>query len=89
MGLTRHLDLVKMEGALLRLIPREDWTLVSHLQIAYGRKGSNARTAKRKVVPPTGRFKESFTEKAIGSASEKFHKTKRAGSLRTSAPLET
>ena len=63
MGLTRHLDLVKMEGALLQLIPREDWTLVSHLQIAYGRKGSNARTAKRKVVPPTGRFKKPFTGK--------------------------
>jgi len=43
LGLTRHLDPVKMEGALVRLIQREDWTLVSHLLIAYGRKRSNAR----------------------------------------------
>jgi endonuclease-3 len=43
MGLTRHLDPVKVETALVRLIPKEDWTLVSHLLIAHGRKRCNAR----------------------------------------------
>jgi endonuclease-3 len=43
MGLTRYLDPVKVEGALVRLIPKEDWTLVSHLLIAHGRKRCNAR----------------------------------------------
>ena len=43
MGLTRHLDPVKVESALVRLIPKEDWTLVSHLLIAHGRKRCNAR----------------------------------------------
>jgi len=43
MGLTRHLDPVKVENALARLIPKEDWTLVSHLLIAHGRKRCNAR----------------------------------------------
>jgi endonuclease-3 len=43
MGLTRHLDPVKVENALVRLIPKEDWTLVSHLLIAHGRKRCNAR----------------------------------------------
>jgi len=43
MGLTRHLDPVKVESALVRLIPREDWTLVSHLLIAHGRRRCNAR----------------------------------------------
>jgi endonuclease-3 len=43
MGLTRHLDPVKVESALVRLIPKEDWTLVSHLLIAHGRKLCNAR----------------------------------------------
>ena len=43
MGLTRHLDPVKVEGALVRLIPKEDWTLVSHLLISHGRKRCNAR----------------------------------------------
>ena len=43
MGLTRHLDPVKVESALVRLIPKEDWTLVSHLLIAHGRKRCMAR----------------------------------------------
>jgi len=43
MGLTRHLDPVKVESVLVRLIPKEDWTLVSHLLIAHGRKRCNAR----------------------------------------------
>ena len=43
MGLTRHLDPVKVESALVRLILKEDWTLVSHLLIAHGRKRCNAR----------------------------------------------
>ena len=43
MGLTRHLDPVKVESALVRLIPKEDWTLVSHLLIAHGRKRCTAR----------------------------------------------
>ncbi len=43
MGLTRHLDPVKVESALVRLIPKEDWTLVSHLLIAHGRRRCNAR----------------------------------------------
>jgi endonuclease-3 len=43
MGLTRHLDPVKVESALVRLIPKEDWTLVSHLLIAHGRRRCMAR----------------------------------------------
>ena len=60
MGLTHHLDPVKVESALVRLIPKEDWTLVSHLLIAHGRKRCNARKpdcAKcevRKLCPQRG-----------------------------------
>ena len=60
MGLTRHLDPVKVESALVRLIPKEDWTLVSHLLIAHGRRRCNARKpdcAKcelRKLCPQRG-----------------------------------
>jgi endonuclease-3 len=43
MGLTRHHDPVKVESALVRLIPKKDWTLVSHLLISHGRKRCNAR----------------------------------------------
>ena len=60
MGLTRHLDPVKVESALVRLIPKEDWTLVSHLLIAHGRKRCNARKPDctqceiRKLCPQRG-----------------------------------
>jgi len=49
-----------VESALVRLIPKEDWTLVSHLLIAHGRKRCNARKpdcAKcelRKLCPQRG-----------------------------------
>ena len=43
MGLTRHHDPVKVESALIRLIPKKDWTLVSHFLISHGRKRCNAR----------------------------------------------
>ena len=43
MGLTRHHDPVKVESALVRLIPKKDWTLASHLLISHGRKRCNAR----------------------------------------------
>jgi endonuclease-3 len=41
--LTRHRDPVKIEQDLMRLVPREDWTLVSHLLISHGRATCIAR----------------------------------------------
>ncbi|MFI5210964.1 MAG: endonuclease III, partial [Gemmatimonadales bacterium] len=41
--LTRHEDPVKIEQDLMELIPREDWTLVSHLLISHGRAVCIAR----------------------------------------------
>lgn len=41
--LTRHTDPVKIEQDLMRLVPREDWTLVSHLLILHGRAVCIAR----------------------------------------------
>ena len=35
--LTRHSDAVKIEGDLMALVPKEDWTIVSHLLITHGR----------------------------------------------------
>jgi len=43
MGLTRQHDPVKVETALVRIIPKKDWTLASHLLISHGRKRCNAR----------------------------------------------
>jgi len=43
MGLTRHVDPVKVESALVKLVPKKEWTLFSHLLIAHGRKRCPAR----------------------------------------------
>ena len=43
LGLTRHTDAEKIEQDLMKVIPREDWTLVSHLLIEHGRRVCIAR----------------------------------------------
>jgi len=43
LGLTKHTDAEKIEQDLMKVIPREDWTLVSHLLIEHGRKVCIAR----------------------------------------------
>src|SRR6185436_3764790 len=43
LGFTNETDPVKVEQVLMRLIPREDWTLVSHLLIFHGRRVCIAR----------------------------------------------
>ena len=47
LGLTRHeADAVKIEADLLPLVPREEWTLFSHLLIHHGRRVCTARKPK-------------------------------------------
>jgi endonuclease-3 len=41
--LTRHTDAVKIEQDLMKLVPRDDWTVVSHLLILHGRAVCIAR----------------------------------------------
>jgi endonuclease-3 len=43
MGFTQQKDPVKIEFDLMELIPREDWTMSSHLITSHGRKWCNAR----------------------------------------------
>lgn len=43
MGLTRQVDPVKVESVLVKLVPKKEWTLFSHLLIAHGRKRCPAR----------------------------------------------
>jgi len=43
LGLTNETDPVKVEQILMRLIPRDDWTLISHLLIFHGRRVCIAR----------------------------------------------
>lgn len=43
LGLTKETDPVKVEQALMPLVPQQDWTLFSHLLIWHGRRRCNAR----------------------------------------------
>jgi endonuclease-3 len=43
LGLTRHRDPLRIERDLMALVPRRDWTLVSHLLIWHGRRVCIAR----------------------------------------------
>lgn len=43
LGLTRQSDPLKIERALMPLVPREDWALWSHLLIWHGRRRCRAR----------------------------------------------
>ena len=43
LGLTRQADAVKIEKDLMALVPRKDWTIVSHLLILHGRAVCIAR----------------------------------------------
>jgi endonuclease-3 len=45
LGFTRDEDPVKVEHAMMELVPREDWTLFSHLLISHGREVCTARRA--------------------------------------------
>ena len=46
LGLTRQTDPVKIEQALMKLFPRDDWALLSHLLIFHGRRVCIARRPK-------------------------------------------
>jgi len=46
LGLTRQTDAVKIEKDLMMLVPRKDWTIISHLLILHGRAVCIARRPK-------------------------------------------
>ncbi|HTQ47215.1 MAG TPA: endonuclease III [Polyangiaceae bacterium] len=51
LGFTRETDPVKIEMALMPLVPREQWTLFSHWLILHGRAACNARKPRCSMCP--------------------------------------
>ena len=49
LGLTKETDPVKVEQDLMRLFPRENWTLLAHLLIFHGRRVCIARAPKCEI----------------------------------------
>jgi endonuclease-3 len=60
MGLTEHEDPVKVEKDLMKLIPKDDWTMFGHRMIFHGRQVCHSRRPKceecvlRKICPKVG-----------------------------------
>jgi endonuclease-3 len=54
LGFTRETDPVKVEHAMETFVPREDWTLYSHLLISHGRAVCTARKAMCEECPVAG-----------------------------------
>ena len=51
LGLTKHDDPVKIEQDLMKLFPRDQWTLLAHLLIYHGRRICEARLPKCSSCP--------------------------------------
>jgi len=51
LGLTKQKDPVKIERDLMQIVPREDWTIFSHLLIHHGRAICQARQPKCEICP--------------------------------------
>ncbi len=51
LGLTRHTAQAKIERDLMRITPRQDWSLLSHLLIAHGRATNAARNPSAALLP--------------------------------------
>src|SRR4026209_1158096 len=51
LGLTRETDPIKIEQDLMRLLPRDDWALLSHLLIFHGARICEARQPKCEICP--------------------------------------
>ena len=51
LGFTKHEDPEKIEQDLMALIPREEWTVFSHLLIFHGRRICVARKPKCEICP--------------------------------------
>jgi endonuclease-3 len=49
--LTKHADPVKIEQDLIKLVPRDEWTLFSHLLISHGRAICEARKPRCEICP--------------------------------------
>jgi endonuclease III len=51
LGLTRQTDPVKVERDLMKLVPRDEWTLFPHLMIQHGREICQARQPRCAACP--------------------------------------
>jgi endonuclease-3 len=51
LGLTKHSDPVKIERDLMELVPKQEWTLFSHLLIHHGRAICQARKPHCSICP--------------------------------------
>ncbi|MEO6878196.1 MAG: endonuclease III [Gemmatimonadaceae bacterium] len=71
LGLTKQTDPVKIEQDLVKLFPRDRWTLLSHLLIEHGRRLCNARRPECEVCFLNDLCPSSSTAKPLAPARKK------------------
>ena len=69
LGLTKETDPIKVERALMALVPRERWTIVSHLLIFHGRRLCDARRPRCEACPLASRCPSAPLPVAEGGGS--------------------
>ena len=79
LGLTKHRDPVKIEKDLMRVVPRDSWTLWSHLLIWHGRRRCSARN------PDCGSCELSALCPSAGTHGTKQKSSKKVSGLRQKA----
>lgn len=85
LGWTSHKsDAVKIEADLMRIVPREEWTMISHLLIHHGRRVCDARKPKCESCAlldlcPTGPTLIAAAEKKVAKKVTPRRTSRRAG----------
>ena len=51
LGFTKQNDPVKVEKDMVKIVPKEDWTLISHQLISHGRKYCKSQNPKCEICP--------------------------------------
>jgi endonuclease III len=69
LGFTRHTEPVEIEADLMRLFPKNDWDMLSHVLIFHGRRICTARKPACAACPVSDRCPSAFKAENVGRKS--------------------
>jgi endonuclease III len=66
LGFTRHTEPPEIEADLMRLFPKNDWDMLSHVLIFHGRRICTARKPACAACPVSDRCPSAFKAENVG-----------------------